>query len=340
MKAVCMLLSALVLAPQLALAQSVGERGPDNPYKIFAVVWRGETNVEKGFRDYLTRRGIPYEMTVRNLNLDVGNAPAIVEEIRQADPDLVYTWGTGTASNIYGRLDNDTPERFVGDRKGVFTLVAYPENARIVESFESPGRPVTGVAFLASVEAQMNAILAYRPFRTIAIVYDPTANNSRINAAQMRDAAAASGIKLLEFPVPLDGDGKPDPATLPGLVREAKAKGAELLYMGPDSFLTRHGDLYTQTAIDEGLPTFASTEAPLQNSRAMFGLVADYYVVGKLTGLQAERILVEGREPERIPVAYLDRYKLWVNMDVVHEVGLIPPMDMLVIADVKTGSTR
>lgn len=340
MRVLTLLLAALVLAPQLALAQGADERDRDNPYKIFAVVWRGETNVEKGFRDYLTRRGIPFEMTVRNLNLDVGNAPAIVEEIKQANPDLVYTWGTGTASNIYGRVDSESPERFVGDRKGVFTLVAYPENARIVDSFESPGRSVTGVAFLASAEAQMNALLTYRPFETIAIIYDPTANNSRINAAQMRDAAAARGVELLELPVLLDGDGKPQPASLPALVREAKARGAELLYMGPDSFLTRHGDLFTQTAIDEGMPTFAATEAPLRNSRAMFGLVADYYVVGKLTGLQAERILVEGRKPEDIPVAHLDRYKLWVNMDVVHEVGLIPPMDMLVIADVKTGPTR
>lgn len=332
------LLATLLLAPQAAMVQGLEGAAPaTKPYKIIGVVWRGETNVEKGFRDYLAQRGIPFEMTVRNLNLDIGNAPAIVDEIRREDPDLVYTWGTGTAANIYGRLDTETPDKFVGDRRGVFTLVAYPEHAKIVESFESPGRPVTGVAFLAPVESQLNAILAYRPFEKIAVIYDSTASNSRINVEQMREAVKSRGIEMIELPVPLGEDGKPQPGPLPDLVREAKSRGAQLLYMGPDSFLTRHGDLFTQAAIDEKLPTFASTEAPLRGSRAMFGLVADYYVVGKLTGLQAERILVDGLRPEDVPVAHLGRYKLWINMDVVHEVGLYPPVDMLSIADVKTG---
>ena len=112
--------------------------------------------------------------------------------------------------------------------------------------------------------------------------------------------------------------------------------GAQLLYMGPDSFLTRHAEAYTSAAIAAGLPTFASTQAPLKNSRAMFGLVTDYHTLGKLTALQAERILVERRRPEDLPVARLARYKLWINMDVMRELSLYPPMDMIAIADFKT----
>ena len=84
-----------------ALAQSVEAAERTEPYRVFAVVWRGETEVEDGFREYFTQRGIPFEMTVRNLNLDRGNAPAFVEEIKQAQPDLVYTWGTGTTTSVW-----------------------------------------------------------------------------------------------------------------------------------------------------------------------------------------------------------------------------------------------
>ena len=335
-------LAALILCGILGFpvsqgqAQTSGNPQAVTPYRIFAVVWRGETEVEQGFRDYLTQRGIPFEMTVRNLNLDRGNAPPIVQEIKRVRPDLVYTWGTGTTSSIVGKIATDTPEAFVRDIPAVFTLVSYPKVAKIVESYESTGRPVTGVAFLAPVETQLKTILAYRPFTTMAVIYDRTAGNSRINVAELREVAPKLNIKLIELPVPLGENGKSDPAALAQLVEQAKNEGAEILYMGPDSFLTRHAKTYTAAAIAAGLPTFASTQAPLKGSRAMFGLVTDYHTLGKLTALQAERILVEKRRPEDLPVARLARYKLWINMDVMREIGMYPPMDMIAIADFKT----
>jgi len=320
-----------VVFPLAVLSQEM--RGPDNPYRIFGVVWRGETEVEDGFRAQLSQRGIPFEFVVRNLESDRSNAPPIIDEIREAKPDLVYTWGTGTTTSIVGQVDPENPESHIRDIPGIFVLVAYPIEARIVESFERPGRIVSGVSFLAPVEVQFNAIRAYHPFKTVAVIYDNTASNSRINVEQLREVLPKFGIRLLEMPVPLGEDGKPNPDELEGLVWQAKEDGAELLYLGPDSFLTRHGDVYTSAALEAGLPTFASTQAPLLNSRAMFGLVTDYYTLGRLAALQAERILVEGRNPVTLPVGRLTRYKLWINKDVVHEVGLYPPLELIAVAD-------
>ena len=331
-----LLCAILVLTAVEVRAQTGEGTGVAKPFKIFAVVWRGETEVEQGFRDYLTQRGIPFEMTVRNLNLDRANAPGFVEEIKRVKPDLVYTWGTATTSSIVGKIKTDKPEAFVRDIPAVFTLVAYPKVSNLVESYESTGRMVTGVAFLAPVETQLKTILAYRPFKKIAVIYDKTAGTSRINVADLRKIAPGLGLELLELPVPLKANGKSDPAKLPGLVEQAKRDGAELLYMGPDSFLTRHAKVYTGAAIAAGLPTFASTQAPLRGSRAMFGLVTDYHTLGKLTALQAERILVEKRRPQDLPLARLARYKLWINRDVMREIRMYPPMDMIAIADFKT----
>ena len=317
------------------LAQTSDDARSVTPFRIFAVVWRGETDVERGFRDYLTQRGIPFEFTLRNLNLDRRNAPPIVEEIKRMRPDLIYTWGTSTTTSIVGKIDTDSPESFVRDIPGVFTVVAYPKAANIVESFERPGRIVTGVGFLASVESHLHTIQAYRPFRTIAVIYNEGATNSRINVQELLDYAPNLDMEVIPIPVPMK-DGKPDPATVPDLVKQAHEKGAELLYMGPDAFIVRNADAYTATAIAAGLPTFSATQAPLKNSRAMFGLVTDYHTLGKLTALQAERILVEERSPEELPVARLARYKLWINIDVAREIAMYPPMDMVAIADFNT----
>ena len=80
---------AFGLATTQALAQTSNDAQAVTPFRIFAVVWRGETDVERGFRDYLTQRGIPFEFTLRNLNLDRRNAPPIVEEIKRVRPDPI-----------------------------------------------------------------------------------------------------------------------------------------------------------------------------------------------------------------------------------------------------------
>ena len=316
-----------------ATAQTVTESDDGKTFKIFGVVWRGETEVEAGFQEYLNQRGIPYQMTIRNLNLSSASAPDIIEEIKQAKPDLVYTWGTGTTRNIVGKVNETEPEKLVREIPGIFVLVAYPVSAGIVNSFENPGRNVTGVAFLASIKAQINTMLAYRPFKKIAVIYDDKSSNSRTNVSQLQDVVPDMGLELIALPIPRDEEGVLIPESLPELIQQAKDSGADILYMGPDSFITRHGDAYTAAAIKAGLPTFASTQAPLRNTRAMFGLVSDYHTLGKLAAVQAERILVEGTNADDLPVARLSRFKLWINIDVANELGLYPPMDLISIAD-------
>lgn len=306
------------------------------PFHIFAVLWRGETEVEEGFRAYLTEHNIPFKMTVRNLDRDRANAPPIVAEIKRTRPDLVYTWGTGTTSSIFGALDTESPQKFVRDLPGLFVLVAYPLAAKLVESYARPGRSLSGTAFLSPLDAQLNTIRSYHSFKKIAVIYDRTASNSRINVADLRAAVKTTDIALIELPVPLNAAGKSDASAIVGLVRQAKEQGAELLYMGPDSFISRHSKDYTAAAIANKMPTFSATEAPLRNSQTMFGLVSDYYTVGKLAGLQAERILVHKQAPQDLPVAHLSRYKLWINMDVAHQIGMYPPMNMISVSDFQT----
>lgn len=304
------------------------------PFHIFMVVWRGRTPVEDGFEAYLRERGIPYRITFRNLERDRGRIPGFVDEINELKPDLVYTWGTSTSTGILGKFGDRDTDTHAQDIPGIFTLVAYPVAAGLVASDEQPGGSVTGVRFLAPVEAQLNAIRAYRPFERLAVIYNPNERNSTLNVEELRRYAQSEGFTLIEKPAPMDEGGKPIGAEVPALVLSAKSDGAEFLYIGPDSFTAVNADALTSTAILVGLPTFAATEFPLLNSQAMSGLVSRYYSLGKLTGRQAERILVDGVAPEDLPVASLSRYSLILNMPVVRALEIYPPMSMLQIADI------
>ena len=335
--ALCAVLCVIITFPTFAQGRvktDVGKSG--DKHTIYAVLRHGETEVEVGFRDYLTRRGLSFRMTVHKLDTGFRTASDFIEEINRNPPDLIYTLGTGATTTILGAYNNDTPKDYVQNIPGLFALVAYPQEANIISSFENPGRPVTGVDFLAPVEAQLNTILAYRKFKTMAVIYDESATDPRINVEKLRQAVPDFGIKLIELPIPTSADGQPDAASFPYLVAQAKDQGAEILYMGADPFLVRHADMYTDAAIAAGLPTFTATQLPLTNSRALFGLVTDYYALGKQTAIQAEAILTKKKRAEAIPVSRLARYKLWINMDVAREVDLYPPMDMISIADFKT----
>lgn len=301
-------------------------------FHIFQVLWRGETAVEDGFRSYLTERRIPFRLTVADLDRDPTRAPGIVARIKAERPDLVYTWGTSTTLNIVGGHDVRDPTRHVTDIPAVFTLVAYPLAAGLIRSDTVPGGNLTGVRFLAPIEAQLATIRAYRPFSRLAVIYNPVETNSRLNVQELRDAAPGFGYTLIEQPAPLDADGRPIGSSVPHLVAEARAAGADFLYIGPDSFTAVHADTLTGQAIAQSLPTFAATELPLRRARAMMGLVGQYETIGRLAALQAERILVEKRPPGTLPVASLERFSLILKMDVVRDLQLYPPMRMLTIA--------
>ena len=323
-----------VLFAALFGAAAAAETAKDQPFHVFMVVWRGETDVEHGFRAHMRERGIRVRYTLRDLGRDRSRIPGIVDEIRAVQPDLVHTWGTSTTLGVLGPREGAGPGAHVEGIPGVFSLVAYPIQAGIVESFPSTGRAVTGTAFLPPIETQLEAIRAYRDFDRLGVIYNPLERNSVLNVEDLRGAAASRAFELLESPVPLGSEGKPDAEELPGLVDDLKERGADFIYMGPDSFVGINSAAITTAAATYGIPVFAGTELAFDRSGAMLGLVSRYYLVGKLAGAQAERILVGGERPEDIPVASLARFTLLIRMPVALELGIYPPLGLLRIAQV------
>jgi putative ABC transport system substrate-binding protein len=142
-------LAFLALAATLALEGDAIAQLSSRPYRIYAITFRGMTDVEKGFQDYFTARRIPVQITFRDLNRDPSRMPGFIEEIRRTKPDLVYTWGTSVTLGVVGTYDGVDPQQHITDIPVVFTLVAAPVLAKIVRDMKNPGRNVTGVFFVA-----------------------------------------------------------------------------------------------------------------------------------------------------------------------------------------------
>ena len=325
-----------LLCAAALLAADVQAQSPSRPYRIYAITFRGMTEVEKGFQDYFAARRIPVQITFRDLNRDNTRMPGFLDEIRRTKPDLIYTWGTSVTLGVVGTYDQADPQNYVSDIPVVFTLVAAPVLAKIVPDLKASRRNVTGVFHVAPTEAQIRAMASYRPFKSIGILYTPTEQNSVVVVDEVREVSKRLGFAVIAKPLKLDSAKKVTAEGAPEMIRELKEQKVDWLYLPPDSYLgTQAKNVIIPAAMEQRLPTFASTEQ-LMETGALTGLVSRYHSIGQFTAYKAEQILVHKVPPSRIPVETLTRFSLQVRMDVAEALKLPPPLPMFNYAELIT----
>jgi putative ABC transport system substrate-binding protein len=311
-------------------------RAATRPFRIYAITFRGMTEVEKGFEEYFASRKIPVQIIYRNLNRDAARLPGFLDEIRATRPDLVYTWGTSVTLGVLGAYDAVNPSQHITDIPVVFTLVASPALAKIVPE-NGVARPnVTGVVHVAPVAAQIQAMAAYRPFQTLGVLYTPTERNSVVVLGEIRKLGRERGFDTVERTFRLDANRNVTAEGAADLVRELKEGKAQWLYLPPDTFLgTLAQDVIIPTAMEVGLPTFASTEQLMQ-AGALSGLVSRYYSVGQFTAHKAEQILVGKQSPATVPIETLKRFSYQIRIAAAEKLKLPPPLPMFNYAEIIT----
>lgn len=317
-----------------ALARPARAQGTRS-YRILMLLWRGETPVEKGFRDYLAEQDMRAEFLIRDLDRDLSRLPGFIAEARNLKPDLVYTWGTGITLGTVGPWDAPDARVHLTDVPVVFSMVSSPWKTGIAAPPDRPPRAfVTGAVHIAPLEVQINAIRAYLPLRKLGIVYNRQEPNSVSNAEDLRALGGAMNFELLEAPLPTEGGAAPSPDAIPGAVADLARRGAQVLYIGPDNFVGAHRAALTAAGLAEGLPCFTGTELEIRDGDAMFGLVSRYDMVGRLAASKAMRILAEGRSPGEVPIETLQRFSYVVRLPVAFALKLYPPLPLLDYAEV------
>lgn len=303
------------------------------PRRIMMILFRGWEEACDGFRDYFTARRIGVDLVVRDARQDLRRVPDFVQEAHATRPDLVFLWGTSLTMAALGPWDAHDPARHLTGIPAVFTIVTDPVRNRIVRSREAPGRPVTGTEYIAPVPVQLGAMAAYRDFRRVAALYNPREQNSVIVVREMTEALAARGAVLHALPLPVSEDGRPDAAAVPRLVAEARAGGADWLYIPPDTFLNDHRAALTAAALEERLPAFSASERFVAYADGLAGLVSRYYSVGAFAAFKAEKIMMDGVPAETIPVETLSRMSYLIRMETARRLRVFPPVGLLRIAE-------
>jgi ABC-type uncharacterized transport system, periplasmic component len=336
------LLCALFLCnATLAMAQMPTPR--DQPVEarniatvtIAMVLPREEQNIEEAFKAYLQHQGLSVHYIPIRFSGRAEDAGRLRQEVRDAHPDLIYSWGTPTTLALAGKVDGPAGDA-IRDIPIVFTEVTDPVGAGLMRSLDHHESNVTGVSHVAPLPVQLNAIRSYRPFSRLGYLHNPAEPNSALVRAQLQQLAAQQKFEVESADIPLDARGEPDVQALPALIRRMAERKVDFLYIGPSTLLAfTHPGIWSpgrrcRPACPRSAPPRASCGAPAACS--------DCFPTGANTGryaaAKALQILVQHIPAQRIPASTLQRFSLLINMRTAQSLDLYPPMLLLNIAEV------
>ena len=317
-------------------AQLTDDPAHAGQFRIFMVLWRGITEAEKGFMDYLSQRGIDADFVIRDCEKDKSKLPEIMKEIRDTEPDLIYSFGTTVTTYIAGTTLDTDRSQFITDIPVVFNIVSDPIGAYLVPNLGTSGRNLTGTSHMVPVSAQVKAMKSITEFHRLGIIFNPQERNSVLSVEAMERIAGSDGFALIKAPIPLDENQKPVEDISPDIIKSFADEKPDLVYLPSDSFVISHSKSLVNLVTETGIPTFSATEDPIYTAGALMGLVSRYYNVGQFAGYKAEQILVHKKRPEDIPIETLKRFSFIINMKTAKKLEFYPPVTALKFAEVIT----
>ncbi len=180
----------------------------------------------------------------------------------------------------------------------------------------------------------IETIRAYHPgFSHLGLIYNTNEKNSVLKHAEIAALSEEMGFELTALELPLGADGKPRVEDIAPKTAELKAAGVDFIYLGSSSFLRANRDAFTGAAVENGIPVLSPYERLVRNSQALISVAARYADVGRLAGMQAEKILAGGAVPGDLPVARMTDFAFVINMGVAKKLKLFPPLELLQIAE-------
>ncbi len=304
-------------------------------YKVMITLWNGCEEACHGFRDALTEDGLDVEFLIRDAAQDKSRLGGFVAEARDEKVDLILSWGTSVTSGTAGRLDQLSDPAFNHEIPQVFTVVADPVGAGIVESLDLTGRPnVTGTFNRVPERVNIDTIRIYDPeFEHLGLLYNVNENNSVLKRDELQALSQEMGFAFTALELPIGANGAPRIEDIAPAVAQLKAAGVDFIYLGSSSFLDVNRDLFTGSAVENGLPVLSPYERLVTGSQALISIAARYYDTGRLAGKLAENILVEGTVPGDLPVARMTDFAFVINMSVARKLNLFPPIELLQAAE-------
>jgi ABC-type uncharacterized transport system substrate-binding protein len=302
--------------------------------RVGMALWTGCEDVCAGVRDYLTQSDPSIELVIFDAARDMATLDEIPDKAIAAELDLMLTWGTRVTRSVAGTVAEFGTGSRLGDIPVVFTVVADPVGADIIQSYEDTGRMnITGVRNRVPEMVNISGLRRVLPgFQHLGLLYEAEAENSRLKFEEL--SALAQQMNFTLSAVPLAGSEEIMLAQMrTGLTRMAE-QGVQFIYLGSSTFLEVHADMFTKSAVEVGLPVLSPYENLVRDSNAYMSIAARDYSVGLLAGQQAMDVLTSDVSAGEFPVAAMEEFAFVLNARIAETLKLFPPIEVLQVFEI------
>ena len=258
----------------------------------------------KGFVDGLEELGL---VDGKNIEIDYENAQG-----EQANCCLLSNKLINKKSDLILAIATPAAQAIANATKNIpilVTAITSPESAGLVESNEKPNSNVSGTSDLAPVKKQIALIKNLKPsVEKIGILFCSNEANSEYQANLAVKEIEKLGLKSQIFTVSQSSE--------VAQVVQRMVSSVDAIYTPTDNMMASTMPTISSIATAQNIPVVCGeTNVVGKGAIGTYGM--DYYKLGKLAARQAFEILINGKDPQNMPIEYLQDNELTLNSDII-----------------------
>lgn len=260
----------------------------------------------EGFKQAIEDAGLNVEYDIQNAQNDNSANTTIASNLVSSNVDLIFSNSTPSTQAV-ASATQDIPI--------VFSTVADPVGAEVVESMENPGGNITGNTDThpEAIEMTLKFLKEELGSENIGMVYNSGEQNARAQVDNVKELAEGLGVNIIESAISSSSEVKQATESLIGKI--------DSLYLITDNTVISALESVIDVANENKLPVMtAEYDSVKRGSLAAYGF--EYFDIGYESGKMAVKILTGEAQPADIPVQNPQNLKLLMNKDTADAIEL------------------
>lgn len=275
------------------------------------------------FKDEMTQLGYVENETITYIDygpealITADQLSQTAEKIVSEKPQLILTIGTEPSKAIQKATEQS-------QIPVVFTVVADPIGASLVENLQKPGTNLTGVYLGPKESRRFEWLKTLLPdVKRVYVPYNPEFTSARLTLPVIVETAAKLGVELETEELRTEAELKAAIQSIPDDV--------EAIFFLPDSFTLASFEAWFAASSKIDIPLFTPAITHVEEG-ALMSYGPTYPAMGQQAALIADRI-IHGANPRDLPVEVAE-FLLALNLKTADAVGLEISDDVLELANI------
>ncbi len=239
---------------------------------------------------------------------DAGKVEQMAHKYASGDYDLVFVIGTNLAQSLAKKMTK-VPIVLGG--------ATDPAAAGLVDSWEHPGRNITGTSDLSPVGLQLDRLIELLPAANrVGVIHNPAEDNSKIIVDRFKRECEQRGLTSVSVTIASPNDIQQTVVSLLGKI--------DALYAPTDATVQSAFPALIRVANEIKLPVFDCDEGTVRNG-AVFSVGFNYDDLGRTSAEMAVDILQGRSQPQDMPIQLVGKSTLFFNGAQIDALGLTLP---------------